>query len=60
MSKEELRRIIESGTQRYSQGQEIKRYAAYPAPEKKHPQRKIPNLKAEAYRDLINGLMAGR
>lgn len=56
MSKDDLRKIIDAGTKSFQQGREITRYAAYPAPEKKHPQRKVPNLKAEAYNEFLSGL----
>lgn len=60
MSKEELRRLIDAGTEKFKEGKEILRYAAYPAPEKKHPQRKIPNIRAEVYNEFIADLSAGR
>lgn len=60
MGKDDLRKLLEAATKEFTAGKEITRYAAYPAPEKKHPQRKIPNLKKEAYDEFISGLSTGR
>lgn len=60
MSKEELQRIISASTEKFKEGREITRYAAYPAPEKKHPQRKTQNIRAEVYNEFISELSAGR
>jgi hypothetical protein len=60
MDKQALREYLEAQTKRAENiyGVEVTVYAAYPAPEKKHSQRKIPNLREENYQAFLEEIGA--
>lgn len=60
MNKQELTEYLKAQTTRAQNiyGVQVTVYAAYPEPEKKHPQRKIPNLREENYQAFLEEIGA--
>ena len=56
MNKEQLRAHIAKQTERFEYYDDVTVYAAYPLPERKHPNTRFPNLREENYQKFLDDI----